>query len=172
LSFLKHLFGAKKQRASVEPLYRAIVAEGRDPYWYRNGQVPDTVDGRFDMIAALVALAHLRLEAEGEAGRGPSVLLAELFIEDMEASLRQMGVGDHVVGKHVGKMMGAVGGRVGAFRAAREDGSFTEAARRNIFHEAPPGEKALADVAARLKALAAGLDRATMVDLLAGKLRP
>jgi cytochrome b pre-mRNA-processing protein 3 len=172
LSFLKHLFGAKKQRASVAPLYRAIVAEGRDPYWYLYGQVPDTMDGRFDMIAAVTALALLRLEDEGEAGRGSSVLLAELFIDDMEGTLRQIGIGDHVVGKHVGKMMGALGGRVAAFRARREGGSLAGAVRRNIFHDAPPGEAAVAAVAERLEALARGLDEAALPDFLAGRLVP
>jgi cytochrome b pre-mRNA-processing protein 3 len=88
LSFLARLFPDKKQRAGLAPLYAAIVAEGRDPLWYREGEVPDTIDGRFDMIAAVTALVMLRLEAEGDAGRTPSVLLAEIFIDDMDATLR------------------------------------------------------------------------------------
>ena len=84
--------------------------------------MPDTIDGRFDMIAAVTALVLLRLEAEGDAGRAPSVLLAEIFIDDMDASLRQIGIGDYVVGKHVGRMMSALGGRLAAFREARGSG--------------------------------------------------
>ena len=84
--------------------------------------MPDTLDGRFDMIAAILALVLLRLEAEGEAGRGPSVLLTEIFIDDMDGTLRQIGIGDYVVGKHVGRMMGALGGRLAAFRAGRRAG--------------------------------------------------
>ena len=111
MSLLQHLFGETRQRATLAPLYRAVVTEGRDPAWYRDGKVPDTMDGRFDMIAAVTALVLLRLEAEGEPGRDPSVLLTELFIEDMDSTLRQLGIGDHVVGKHVGQMMSALGGR-------------------------------------------------------------
>ena len=113
MSFLQRLFPDRKQRAALAPLYAAIVAEGRDPFWYREGQVPDTIDGRFDMIAAVTALVLLRLEAEGEAGRGPAILLTETFIDDMDATLRQIGIGDYVVGKHVGRMMS------GARRPAR-----------------------------------------------------
>jgi cytochrome b pre-mRNA-processing protein 3 len=170
LSFLQRLFPDKKQRAALAPLYAAIVAEGRDPFWYREGGVPDTIDGRFDMVAAVTALVLLRLEAEGDAGRGPSILLTETFIDDMDAILRQIGIGDYVVGKHVGRMMAALGGRLAAFRDARESGSFAAAARRNIFHESPPSEAALALVAARFARLAEGLDAASLDSLIGGSL--
>jgi len=130
LSLLQRIFGETKQRAPLQPLYRFIVGRGRDPAWYREGKVPDTIDGRFDMIAAILALVLIRLEAEGEAGRGSSILLTELFIDDMEGELRQIGIGDYVVGKHVGRMMSALGGRLAAFRAGREQGSFPDASER------------------------------------------
>jgi cytochrome b pre-mRNA-processing protein 3 len=170
LSFLQRLFPDERQRAALAPLYAAIVAEGRDPFWYREGQVPDTIDGRFDMVAAVTALVLLRLEAEGEAGRAPAVLLTETFIDDMDASLRQIGIGDYVVGKHVGRMMSALGGRLAAFRSAREAGALAGAARRNIFHESPPSEAALALVAGRLERLADGLDAAHLETLIGGSL--
>ena len=170
LSFLRHLFSPGKQRAALAPLYAAIVAEGRDPFWYREGQVPDTIDGRFDMVAAITALVLLRLEAEGESGRAPGVLLTETFIDDMDASLRQFGIGDYVVGKHVGRMMAALGGRLAAFRVAREAGSYEAAVRRNIFHESPPSDGAPGLVAGRLERLAAGLDGAGLETLIAGRL--
>jgi cytochrome b pre-mRNA-processing protein 3 len=169
LSLLRSIFGDAKQRAPLEPLYRAIVARGRDPAWYRDGKVPDTIDGRFDMIAAILALVLLRFEGEGAAGRDPSVLLTELFIDDMDGTLRQIGIGDYVVGKHVGRMMSALGGRLAAFRAGREQG-FREAVERNIFHEAPPSEAAVVMVAGGLERFAAGLDAADLPDLLGGKL--
>src|SRR3954465_3492397 len=150
LSFLRKLFPERKQRAALAPLYAAIVAEGRDPFWYREGQVPDTIDGRFDMVAAGTPLVLLRLEAEGEAGRAPAVLLTETFIDDMDASLRQIGIGDYVVGKHVGRMMGALGGRLAALRAGRDSASLAGAVRRNVFHDSPPSEAAVDLVAGRL----------------------
>lgn len=170
MSFLQKLFPDRKHRAALAPLYAAIVAEGRDPFWYREGGVPDTLDGRFDMIAALAALVLLRLDAEGEAGREPAVLLTEIFIDDMDATMRQLGIGDYVVGKHVGRMVGALGGRLAAFRAGRESGSLDEAVRRNIFHDSPPSEGAPVLVAERLERRAAALDAARLEDLLEGRL--
>lgn len=170
MSLFQRIFGDSGARAAWAPLYRALVARGRDPFWYREGGVPDTLDGRFDMVAAMVALALIRLEAEGEAGRAPIARLTEIFVEDMDGTLRQIGIGDYVVGKHVGRMMGALGGRLAAFRAARTADAWHEAVRRNIFHEAPPSDAALALVAARLADFAAALDRTPLDALRAGAL--
>ena len=166
MSFLQRIFGDRKARGRWAPLYAATVAAGRDPAWYRDGQVPDTIDGRFDMVAALTALVLLRLEALGEAGRAPSALLTELFIDDMDSTLRQLGIGDYVVGKHVGRMVSALGGRLAAFR----EGDFAAAARRNVFHDSPPSEEALALVADRLRRFAEALDSTDLEALAEGRL--
>ena len=171
MSLLKHLFGARKTPAQVRSLYAAVVASGRDPHWYIEGQVPDTIDGRFDMIAALLALVLLRLEADGEPSREMAVALTETFVDDMDGSLRQIGIGDLVVSKHVGKMMGALGGRLGAFRDAIANGDgLTGPIRRNIFHEAPPSEEALRYVVTRLDQFRARLDSADSAQIRAGTL--
>ena len=169
MSFLQRLFGETKQRAALMPLYRALVGIGRDPVWYRDGGVPDTLDGRFDILAAITALALLRLEAEGEAGKVPSVLLTELFIEDMDGTLRQIGIGDYVVGKHVGRMVGALGGRLGAFREGLRAGSLAEAVDRNIFHEAPPSAASVDFVARRLESFSQNLTQIPVAALYDGK---
>ena len=166
MSLFQRIFGETKQRAPLQPLYRAIVAKGREPSWYRDGQVPDTLDGRFDMIAAILSLVLLRMETEGESGKGPSVLLTEIFIDDMDGTLRQIGIGDYVVGKHVGRMMSALGGRIAAFR----DAPFAGAVRRNIFHEAPPSDEAVETVCVRLERFAEALRGAELEALLGGAL--
>jgi len=117
----------------------------------------------------VVALALLRLEAEGEAGKGPSVLLTEIFIEDMDGTLRQIGIGDYVVGKHIGRMMSALGGRLGAFRDAGEDGPLAEAVRRNVFHDSPPADAALDFVARRLETFRRALAETPLSSLYDGK---
>ncbi len=170
MSFLQRIFGRTDRRRSLDPLYRAVVALARDPGWYRDGGLADNVDGRFDMVAALTALTLLRLEAEGDSGRAPAALLAELFVEDMDASLRQIGIGDYVVGKHIGRLMGALGGRLGALRAAREAGGDLDPfVRRNVFHEAPPSDESVDWVSARLEGIACALEAQPLSDLLAGK---
>jgi cytochrome b pre-mRNA-processing protein 3 len=172
VTFLSRLFGnPARERAQLRPLYDAIVREARQPAWYVHGGVPDTVDGRFDMVSALLSLVLLRLEREGDATKRESVLLTEIFIDDMDGTLRQFGIGDIVVGKHIGKIMGALGGRLGAFRDAfAGTGDLDEAVRRNVFRDAAPSEGAVAFVAARLRGVEASLSALPLARLIAGEI--
>lgn len=163
----RRLFG-RGERDALAPLYRAVVAEARRPAWYLEGRVPDTLDGRFDMVAAVLSLVLLRLEAEGEAGRAPAAFVTELFVEDMDGQLRERGIGDIVVGKHVGRMMGALGGRLGALREAFAGGDMDGVVERNIYRGAPPSPEALAWVRGRLIALRSSLEAMPAADLVAG----
>lgn len=168
MSLISRLFRAPR-RETLDPLYRAIVAAGRDSAWYAQGGVPDTIDGRFDMISGLTALVLLRLEQE-EAGREPSVLLTEMFVADMDSSLREIGIGDYVVGKHVGRMMGALGGRLGALREADSAEALEAVVERNIFRGAAPSAEAVGWVAERLDGFRAALDATDLDALIAGAL--
>lgn len=156
-SFLKTLFRRDEGRDALIPLYNAVVAEARNPVWYLDGQLPDTVDHRFEMVAALTALAILRLDAAGDAGKVGAVMLTELFVDDMDGQLRQEGIGDIVVGKHIGKMMASLGGRIAAYRDGLENGApqddrLEEALVRNLYRGDAPGDGPLAFTAARLRA--------------------
>lgn len=168
---LKGIFGGRRDRETVDALYRAVVAAARDPAWYREGRVPDTIDGRFDMVAAVLALVLLRLEGEGEPARPATVLLAERFAEDMDGNLRQIGIGDLVVGKQLGRMMSALGGRLGAFRdALAGTGDLSAAIRRNIFHDAPPSEDVVRLVSERMKLFHDRLAALSSEAILAGRI--
>ncbi|SNS56693.1 cytochrome b pre-mRNA-processing protein 3 [Sphingomonas laterariae] len=171
MSILSRLFPDRDQRAPYRPLYDAVVAEARTPIWYLDGGVPDTVDGRFDMVALVLALVLIRLEGEDEAGRLPSTLLTELFVDDMDGQLRQIGVGDVVVGKHVGRMMSALGGRITAYRAALAgDAPLADALGRNLWRGEAPAGAAITFVENRVRALHAALAATPAAALYAGKL--
>jgi cytochrome b pre-mRNA-processing protein 3 len=149
-SFLQRLFGRTDPKEGLRPLYNAVIREGRQPHWYLEGAVPDTLDGRFDMIVAILAQVLIRLEQQN--GAQNSVWLTELFVDDIDGQLRQEGVGDVVVGKHVGRMMSALGGRISAYRAALTDeADLAEALRRNLYRGAEVSEQALAHVEGALR---------------------
>jgi len=155
VALLDRLLGrrATDDRAPVRPLWHKVVATARHREWYADNGVADTLAGRFDMVTAVLCLVLLRMERD-EALISPSVLLTELFVEDMDGQLREIGVGDLVVGKHMGKLMGTLGGRLGAYREAlgiEEDEALAEAVRRNV--TLAEADKAPA-VAAQLRALA------------------
>jgi cytochrome b pre-mRNA-processing protein 3 len=164
----RRLFG-RAERDGLAPLYRAVVAEARHPAWYRDGRVPDTLEGRFDMVAAVLSLVLLRLEDDGDAMRAPSAHLTELFVEDMDGQLRERGIGDIVVGKHIGRMMGALGGRLGALREAFAEGDLDAAIERNIYRGASPGADAAGKARARLVALRSRLSTMPAAALIAGE---
>lgn len=171
MSLIDRLFGRNRPREALIPLYRATVALGRDPQWYLQGGVPDSQDGRFDMIAAVLALILLRLEQDGQAYASQSALLTELFIDDMDGQLRELGIGDVVVGKHIGKMMGALGGRLAAYRTGfAPDGGSQEALLRNLYRGDPPEESELAYTTVRLEGLASALASQDPEALIAGTL--
>lgn len=134
MTFLDKLFQRSDPRQIMTPLYNAIVAEARRPDYYLEGGVPDNREGRFEMVIGLLSLTLLRLEQD-EGQEQNSVFLTELFVEDMDGQLRQFGIGDMLVGKHIGKLMSAVGGRLGAYRSATiGDESWEEVVRRNFFN--------------------------------------
>ncbi len=152
------------------PLYQAIVGEARDPFWYSEGEVPDTLDGRFDMLAAVGALVMVRLEEAGEEGRHPQVMLTEIFVDDMDGQLREAGIGDIIVGKHVGRMLAALGGRIGAYRDGLNSApALNDALVRNLYRGVAPDPGALAKVAERMKVLEAQLKQAALADILSGR---
>lgn len=174
MGLIQRIFGrAADPSAAMLPLYEQVVARAREPHWYEEGTVPDTIDGRFDMIAGILSLVLLRLEPAEDA-RQESVWLTELFVTDMDGQLRQLGVGDVSVGKQMGKMMSALGGRLGAYRkglAPQETGSaaLESAIRRNIFREEAAPDHGVAHVARQMRVHVRHLSDLPTAALLDGK---
>lgn len=159
MSLLKRLFGSSEPDPKLQllPLYNRVVAKAREQHWYVEGHVPDSIDGRFDMVAAMMTLVLLRLEKIPE--HGPDIaFLTEIFVDDMDGQLREVGIGEMVVGKHVGKMMGALGGRLTAFRAGLTDHAELEGAiLRNLYRAETADAAALAHVRQEILATEAAL---------------
>lgn len=174
MSLISSLFSRKDARADdnavLQPLYNAVIAEARSPHWYLEGGVADTLDGRFDMIAAVLSLVMMRMEALGAVAE--SAWLTELFIDDMDGQIRQIGFGDIVVGKQIGRMIGALGGRLAAYRAGLSgEASLSEALVRNLYRGQAPAADELAYTEAQVRALASAIDRQSIEALMAGQLR-
>jgi cytochrome b pre-mRNA-processing protein 3 len=129
----------RSPRSEIQPLYTALIAEARRPDWYVEGGVADTLDGRFAVLATLVALAILRLEDGDEGAVRASVALTESFIADMDAQMREEGFGDPSVGKQVRSMVGALAARVDRWRHARGgEIDWADAVRFSIYRDSPP----------------------------------
>jgi len=145
---------------TIVDLYGAIVAQARDPAFYRHYGVPDTVNGRFEMIVLHAALLLSRFDAEGSIARGPGQALFDHFCRDMDANLREMGVGDLAVPRKMKAIGEAFYGRKRAYEsalAAPDADRLVEALVRNVYGEPSVAAHRLAayvrDAAGRLAAL-------------------
>lgn len=159
-------------RNEVEPLYAALVAEARRPAWYVEGGVADSLDGRFAVLASLVALAILRLEDGGETAVRGSVALTESFITDMDAQMREQGFGDPSVGKQVRSMVGALASRVDRWRHARAGAvEWADAVRFSVYRDSLPAAESAATFSGEaLRRFDEGLAGASDETLLKGVL--
>jgi cytochrome b pre-mRNA-processing protein 3 len=144
-------------------LFDSVTAAARKPHWYVEGQVPDTLDGRFAILATLLALVLVRLEREGERGNPASVALTERFIEVMEAEHRELGLGDPSLGKTVRKLVGSLARRAELWRSATAGGiEWQESTRRSLYGSSAVPPDALVHSAGALKRWREQLDSAAI----------
>lgn len=155
-----------------QALFGRAVEEAGRTHWFLDGQVPDTVNGRFAVLATVVALITIRLEREGDAGREAAVALTERLVETLDAEIREMGLGDPTLGKQVRKLVGAVGGRVERWREViAGDTPWTDEVRRSVYSDEPAAAQAVTHTESHLKGLWAQLEESSLEVLAEGKWR-
>ncbi|MCP5373508.1 MAG: ubiquinol-cytochrome C chaperone family protein [Hyphomicrobiales bacterium] len=140
--------------AAADALYRAVIAQARQPVFYESLGVPDTVDGRFDMVALHAFLVLRRLRRDGPAGQDLGQALYDLMFADMDVNLREMGIGDMGIGRRIKAMAQMFSGRVAAYDAGLEsadDGDLGQALRRNLYRKTEPEDVAIAALAAYMR---------------------
>ena len=151
------LLGRKRHERAGFALYTAAVRAARDPHYYAELGVPDTMDGRFDMIGLHALLLIGRLQAEEKPGPELAQAVFDAMFLDMDQTLRELGVGDMTVGRRVKAMWEALHGRAQAYAAPLEDGdrsALAAAVSRNVWRGAAPdgGPDAVAAIALRQRA--------------------
>jgi cytochrome b pre-mRNA-processing protein 3 len=147
-------------RGTIEAIYGMIVAQAREPLFYQAMGVPDTVNGRFDMVLLHLWMVLRRLRPV-EGGADLSQALFDHFCGDMDANLRELGVGDLTVPKRMQKFGEAFYGRATAYDLALDAGGepLAQALCRNILDGGDIGQaRQLAAYANAVIAALAGLD--------------
>ena len=169
---LSRLFKAKPEEASARALYRAIVDQARQPAFYRGCGVPDSLDGRFELIALHSFLVMHRLKQDHERTAGLAQQLFDILFLDMAVSLREMGVGDLGVGRRVKAMAEGFYGRVAAYEGGLDRGSqaLVEALARNLFGTVAPSPAAARAMADYVVREVTGLAAQPVSRLMAGEL--
>jgi len=166
LDFLFRRLTAEPRRGAA--LFDAVSRIAREPHWYVDGEVPDTLDGRFAVLATVTALVLVRLERDGEQ---VSVALTERFIETMEAEHRELGQGDPTLGKTVRKLVGSLARRNELWRSAVAGAADWTAATSESLYKSEVSVDALDHSASALRRLWATLDQAALADIAEGKLQ-
>lgn len=170
LGFLRR---RRHERLGYE-LYGAAVAAARQPVFYRDLGVPDTLDGRFDLVGLHVFLVIRRLTALPPPGPDVAQAVFDAMFSDMDFNLREMGVSDLVVGRRVKAMWEALHGRSTAYEAAiaqADEPALAEALARNVWRGTVPEEQAPRRLARLVLRQAAAFDALPAEALLAGQLR-
>ena len=157
-------------RSTIEAIYGMIVTQAREPLFYRDLGVPDTVNGRFDLLLLHLWLVLRRLKST-EAAAELSQALFDHFCTDMDDNLREMGVGDLTVPKRMQAFGEAFYGRTAAYDLALTDSdeALAQALCKNILN-GQHIEKAR-ELAAYAKDALAGLERADLAMLSSGAWR-
>lgn len=165
--------GAKRrsQDALASRLYGEVVMASRRPEFFTDFSVPDTVEGRFDMMTLNLFLLVSRLGSGDEAARDAAQLACDRFFVEMDRAMREMGVGDLAVPKRMKKIASAYLGCAQAYTAAMaeaDDGVLTRALNRNV-HGGDESLLAGSALLARYTRLTqAALERASTGDIISG----
>ena len=163
----------KSIREAAEAAYRQVVEQARQPVFFAEYGVPDTLDGRFELICLHAFFYLYRLKAERPRSAALSQAFFDAMFADLDRSLREMGTGDLSVGKNVKQMARGFYGRIRAYQEGIEgaDSVLAGALARNLFgtvREAPPGIGEMAEYA---RATVRELARQSADELLRGCVR-
>ncbi|HEX7776830.1 MAG TPA: ubiquinol-cytochrome C chaperone family protein [Parvibaculum sp.] len=168
----KRIFGRSADEGAAYALYGAVVAQARQPDFYLGGGVPDTLEGRFEMLMLNAFLLLHRLKAAGEPAKALGQRTFDILFDDMDQTLREIGIGDLSVGKKIKTMAAAFYGRIAAYDAALADAdpaALDQAIRRNVFAETEPKVDQVTVLAAYVRRAAAALAQQSDAALIAGR---
>lgn len=137
------LFGKRNHnRIIVERQYAALTAIARTPTFYERLDVPDTVMGRFEMLSVVMILFFRRTRSSQTSGQELAQEIVDAFFQDIDYSIRELGIGDNSVPKRMKKLAGMFYGRLESYSAAMDgndrDG-LAAALRRNIYPQQGKG---------------------------------
>jgi len=157
---------------AAELAYRRVVEQARRPGFFVECGVPDTLDGRFELICLHAFLYLHRLKREQPRAAPLGQRFFDTMFADFDRSLREMGTGDLSVGREVKRMAAAFYGRIAAYETglAADDDALRPALARNLFGTAPSSADRLAAMARYVRREAAGLDRQATSELLQGRI--
>jgi len=152
--FLKRLFQTPRFEAEARALYRQIAERARRPVLFTLFGVPDSIDGRFEMLCLHAYAVFHGLKGKGADAEALSQAVYDAMFADLDGSLRELGAADIGVGKRIKAMTEALNGRIQAYD---RDADLEQAIRRNVYRTATPSEEQVRWMANYLRAIRAAM---------------
>ena len=167
------LFRKSKVHAVADLLYRKLVRQARDPVFYLHLGVPDTPDGRFDLIILQAFLVIRRLKADHERPVGLAQAIFDLMFADMDQNLREMGVGDLGVSKRIKGMAEAFYGRTAAYEEGLMDNGtlLGRALQRNLYRTTAPARSHIEWMIGYMRHQSTALTKVPIDSILKGEIK-
>ncbi len=162
----------RDRHQKARSLYGSIVTQARSRGFYAHWGVPDTAEGRFEMIVLHLVIVLHRLGQEGRAGHRLARALTEAFAVDLDDNLREMTVGDLAVPRHVKRAVGALHERhvsYGAALAAADDGPLVVALQARLGTAGAGRALDAGRICAYIRQVSHRLDLLPDADVLAGR---
>lgn len=126
---------SKERRLTAERIYAALVTRAREPVFFERFGVPDTLDGRFDLLTLHAWLVLARVKDNAQLSQA----LVDTIFVGFEEALREMGAGDMGMGRRVKKFADAFYGRLKAYGEANDTSEMATALERNLYRGRPCG---------------------------------
>lgn len=162
------LFKPRPSKAAGEALYESAVAQARNPAFYADLGVADTLEGRFELYTLHVVLLVRRLKGQGAQAQETQQALFDAYLQSLDIALREMGVGDLSVGKKMKKLGQAFYGRVKSWdKALDADEDLRDLVSRTIYEGVDNADAS--PIAGYVVRATSGLKDQPLEDLLAGK---
>ena len=157
------------RRIQALQLHDAIVSQSREPVFYAELGVPDTMLGRYEMVCLHAYLVLTRLKRDGEARLAQT--LHDLIFDDFDVALREAGLGDMGIGHRIKKLARNLHGRISVYEAGLADGDAEMAVvlRRNMYASAEPSDEQVARMITYILAARRAMDDVSEAELLTGR---
>ena len=169
---LGSLFRSKSQEAGARGLYQRIVAQARRAEFYTACGVPDTLDGRFDLVALHTFLVLRRLKQDHPDAATLGQALFDTMFLDMDQSLRELGAGDLGVGRRIKLMAQGFYGRIAAYEAGLSgaEADLEAALKRNLYGTVEAAPESISALAGYMRRETTALAAQNLAALAAGEL--
>ncbi len=169
-----NLFKSSQRDEIAHALYAEVVKQARQPSFYERLGVPDTPDGRFDMILIHAYLLFRRMKNDPDQTKDISQVVFDLMFADMDQSLRELGLGDIGVSHRIKGMVKAFYGRVSAYDEGifeKEDTQLSAALNRNLYRKSTPTDDQVLKTVHYIRRVDRTLAKQDIREILKGQLQ-